>query len=352
MGWQTPKTNWTSADGVTSADFNRMEGNDMCLRTCLDVNGGMYAQAIINSDFDIWQRGTSLTTMNTYLPDRWATLVDGSVVSNWGRQAFVPGQVAVPNNPTYFLRMQVTSASGQSFYYLGQSIEDVSSFAGMNATISFWAKADAARTISCGFKQVFGVGGSGSVYTTTQNANLTTAWQKFTLTFAIPSISGKTIGTDFSHYLSLLFNFPLNTAQTIDIAQVQMNAGTEALAYKPKSFAEELRDCQRYYEKSYDVETPPGSLTSVGCAIGISMNSVHISCGTLPYKVPKRVIPNVTPFSWKTGATGKFYNSSGAADVLAAISSASSKYGVFIYGGAVMTVGSEVNLHWVANAEF
>jgi len=27
MAWQTPKTDWTSADGVTDADFNRIEGN-------------------------------------------------------------------------------------------------------------------------------------------------------------------------------------------------------------------------------------------------------------------------------------------------------------------------------------
>lgn len=27
MAWQNPKTNWTGADGVTAADFNRIEGN-------------------------------------------------------------------------------------------------------------------------------------------------------------------------------------------------------------------------------------------------------------------------------------------------------------------------------------
>lgn len=27
MAWQTPKTNWTPADGVADADFNRIEGN-------------------------------------------------------------------------------------------------------------------------------------------------------------------------------------------------------------------------------------------------------------------------------------------------------------------------------------
>jgi len=32
-GWQTPKTNWTSADGVTDTDFNRIEGNIGAIET-------------------------------------------------------------------------------------------------------------------------------------------------------------------------------------------------------------------------------------------------------------------------------------------------------------------------------
>jgi len=31
MAWQTPKTDWTSADGVSDADMNRIEGNIQAL---------------------------------------------------------------------------------------------------------------------------------------------------------------------------------------------------------------------------------------------------------------------------------------------------------------------------------
>lgn len=31
MAWQTPKTNWTAADGVRDSDFNRIEGNILAL---------------------------------------------------------------------------------------------------------------------------------------------------------------------------------------------------------------------------------------------------------------------------------------------------------------------------------
>ena len=32
MAWQTPKTNWSSADGVRDTDMNRIEGNSLELR--------------------------------------------------------------------------------------------------------------------------------------------------------------------------------------------------------------------------------------------------------------------------------------------------------------------------------
>lgn len=44
MAWITPKTNWTAADGVAAADFNRIEGNIGQVRseipTSLPANGG------------------------------------------------------------------------------------------------------------------------------------------------------------------------------------------------------------------------------------------------------------------------------------------------------------------------
>ena len=32
MAWQTPKTNWSSADGVRDTDMNRIEGNALELK--------------------------------------------------------------------------------------------------------------------------------------------------------------------------------------------------------------------------------------------------------------------------------------------------------------------------------
>ena len=73
--------------------------------------------------------------------------------------------------------------------------------------------------------------------------------EKFTLTFAIPSISGKTVGT--SSYLSFRINLPLNTTFTFDVSQVQVEIGSSASDYQIRSLADEVILCQRYFRKSY-----------------------------------------------------------------------------------------------------
>lgn len=207
-----------------------------------------YRQALINGNFDIWQRGTSFTGSG-YIADRWFASYDGTITKTYSEQAFTVGQTQVPNNPKYFLRTQVTSASGQTFHTIRQRIEDVNTLVGMAATISFWAKADTTKNLALNFVQYFGSGGSSAVSASVSDVSVTlgTDWQKFTVTFNIPSITGKTIGTGDN--LTVYFNFPLNTTFTIDIAQIQVNAGTIALPFTPKIYAQESLDCKRYYQK-------------------------------------------------------------------------------------------------------
>lgn len=221
-----------------------------------------FRNKIINGNFDIWQRATTQTSNGYGSSDRWYNEHGGSSKTT-SRQLFTVGQTDVPNNPQYFTRTVVTSVAGATNnVIMSQLIESVRTFAGKTVTLSFWAKADANKNIAVEYAQNFGTGGSPSARVTgigIATCALTTSWQKFTLTTTIPSISGKTLGTDENHNLQMAFWFDAGSSfnsrtnslgqqsGTFDIAQVQLEEGSIATPFEQRPIGTELALCQRYY---------------------------------------------------------------------------------------------------------
>ena len=209
---------------------------------------------IINGDFGVWQRGTSFSNPanEAYLADRFNIVFDGSGSTRTvSQQTFTPGTAPVAGYESqYFIRMaQTVAGTGGSYVGYNQRIEDVRTFAGQTITLSFWAKADATRTILPNLQQNFGSGGSTTVNITSgfTSTNLTTSWARYTFTVSVPSISGKTVGT--SSFLQLYFGFAANTVQTIDIWGVQLEYGSKATPFETATgtIQGELAACQRYF---------------------------------------------------------------------------------------------------------
>lgn len=255
---------------------------------------------LINGNFDIWQRQTSFPISvagSNVVADRW--LANIGVTGNTStitRQSFTPGQGVVPNEPTHWLRYTLSAyVSGAAS--LEQRIESVRTLAGKKVTVSFWAKADSARVLTVSLTQMFGTGGtpSGDVPTPMKSVSLTTSWQQFTATVTLPSIAGKTFGSNGNDCLQLLFVLP-GAPCTIDLAQVQLEASPVATDFELLPAQQVLALCQRYYEKSYEVATLPGAATNQG-AVYLSLGSGTVERLQLPFKVPKRATPTVVAYS-------------------------------------------------------
>jgi Carbohydrate binding domain len=206
---------------------------------------------ILNSDFSIWQRGTS-TTSGGFLADRWFSNWDGSGgTTTLSQQTFTTGTAPVAGyESAYFFRFNrsVGVSGGTYGILLGQRIEDVRVFAGQTVTVSYWAKADASRSFGVNFFQNFGSGGSSQVYTSVATPTLTTSWARYSHTITLPSISGKTIGS--GSYLLLDFEPTSNSGTFIyDFWGVQLEAGSVATPFTTATgtLQGELAACQRYY---------------------------------------------------------------------------------------------------------
>ena len=328
------------------------------------INGGPLAgfrNAIINGNFDIWQRGTSFTASD-YGADRWLNSRTGSTCT-MSRQAFTLGQTDVPGEPTYFCRMAVTSVAGAgNNSILQHRIEGVRTFAGQTVTVSFWAKADGSKPIAVELSQRFGTGGSpssGVDISGTTKVTLSTSWQKVTVTANVPSISGKTLGTNNDDLFQLNiwfdagsnFNDRTNSlgqqSGTFDIAQVQIEAGTVATPFERRSYGQELALCQRYY-----FQTPSLSgYNDRGAIFHIRNQAGDVSpwpfWGHMPLPVPMRSTPSVVFYSFSGTSNRVSAGVGGAPDRV--ISS------VTIYG-TFLTIGIESGAehcyaNFTANAE-
>lgn len=239
---------------------------------------------IINGDFSINQRAfTSLTNLNQYGFDRWIISPSGGTVT-YSTQTPAPGDL--PESAKAFARI-ATSQTGTNYCYFYQPIESVRTLSGKKATISFWAKAASGTPkVWIELIQIFGTGGSTLNTVMGSNITLSTIWTRYSVTLDIPSLTGKTIGSETDQQLQFrLFVSDGSVASyrglgvqsnTFDFWGVQLEEGSYATTYEQKSYADELRDCQRYFQRWTQpplrgATTPPGSCGRMGMNIPTPM---------------------------------------------------------------------------------
>ena len=261
-------------------------------------NSSMARQAVINGNFDVWQRGTSFNNVGSgkYTSDRWYFDSIGATytVTRQDGTGVIGSQ--------YCLRSaRNASSTATDAMVLRQALETANSvkFRGKKLTLSFYARAGAnySATSSILTAQIRSGTGSDAAPNFTgdndasSNLTLTTTWTKYTLT--TPAVIGDTknqIGI-------VMYGTPTGTAGAADyfeITQVQLCAGDVALPFQPKSEDEERQACLRYCWVPDEA----------GVAVDIAQGQAYSTTGaSILFKFPKRmrVAPNLTATAgdWK-----------------------------------------------------
>jgi hypothetical protein len=260
----------------------------------------------LNSDFTIWQRGTTITpTTNggAYCADRWF-ISRGSNTSITATQQTAGNLSVTPNQAfRYFARVQRTATTTTtSDVDFGQMFEtsQVTLLAGQTVTLSgfirkganFSATSDALvmRVIEgtgTDQKQMDG-GYTGQNNAVTGTKTLTSSWQRFSITGTIATTSTE---------ITIKFGYtPTGTAGAndyFDIAGVQLELGSVPTAWNlaTGTLQGELAACQRYYYRAV-ADTAYGTVASYAIA---SSSSDFISVIQAP--VTMRVSPTSIDFS-------------------------------------------------------
>ena len=235
-------------DGVTSAIQTQLDSK-LTATTAVTSN----RNAIINGAMNVWQRGTSVANSGgkSYSPDRWWCSRGGAVGG-----MTVSRQTSTQTGFSYSARVQRDSGNTSTQgIYLYQDFETINSirFAGGNVSLSFYAKLGAnyssassilnyTITYGTGTDQSFYSGMTGQADAAGSTVTLTSTFQRFTVTAAIPS-SATQISIGF-------FYTPVGTASTNDwfeITGVQLEAGAVATPYEFEDYGTTLQKCKRYY---------------------------------------------------------------------------------------------------------
>lgn len=250
--------------------------------------------ALYNSSFDIWQRGTSFNgSAPYYCADRWFFARPGAAAGST-----VSRQSAGLTGFNYCARMQRdngnTSTSGVRLF---QSLETADSiyFAGKTVTLSFYVRSGANYSGGNGTyinlysgtgtdQQLGNTGFTGAASIALSSPiTPTSTWTRYSVTGTVSS-SATEIGFEIGYN-------PTGTAGANDYIEVtgfQLEVGSVATPYTRQNvtLAGELAACMRYYERFTALTTNP----RFGAGIAVSGTVFN---PTIYFTVPKRASANV-----------------------------------------------------------
>jgi hypothetical protein len=337
-----------------------------------------FKNRIINGAMVIDQRnaGASVTpTVAGYNLDRWQTYVIAASKFSVQQNA---GSITPPTGFTNYLgitSLTALSVASSDYYALFQSIEGYNiadlgwgTASAATVTLSFWVRSSLTGTFGGSLRNSAG----NRSYPFNFTINSANTWEQKTITIAgdtsgtwlttngvgINVYFGLGVGSTYSgtagawagaNYVSATGATSVvgTNGATFYITGVQLEKGSTATSFDYRPYGTELQLCQRYYEKSYDMDVVPGTATTTG---GINSIRADGSGGlSVPFTVAKRVTPTVTVYATSNGTAGEVRDNAAGANRTATIASIGQRNAVVAASAAAVNAG--FSFHYTSSAE-
>lgn len=333
---------------------------------------------LINGDFSIWQRGTSFVlpaATFTYTADRWCQGRGGAFAGETAtRYTISTGDYPLPQDFRYVYNATRTAGdTNLQDITVGQMIETelATHLRGKTCVISFWLKGGSGlkSSLASNFRVLVSSGtgtdenrfngftGSRTALSAAFNAPTTWTYYQFPFTFNIDT-----------NEASVLFSYrsPSNnpavanenfliTGVQLEIAQNSNNPRATAFDYVP--FHQQLAECCRYYQKSFDYDTTPiqSSHTLNGCAVYYSQRGGalgNMAPVNYTYKMRRGDSTIITTYSYGA-ATANWWNFTTSAASGVPAFSCQGDNGFFLFNPQVAAdaVNNFLVLHWTSESE-
>jgi hypothetical protein len=367
--------------GTNTVTIPATTGNVPVLPTGYTLGGGdtsRFKNRIINGDMKIDQRnsGASITpTDGQYSVDRWRGYQN--VASKFSMQQNA-ASVTPPQGFINYLgatSLSAYSPTGSQYFFLSQAIEGLNvadlGWGTANAktvTLSFWVRS----SLTGQFGAVIYNNGYTRSYPILYTITSANTWEQISITVAGDTSgtwlttngigigvnfclgAGSTVSATSGAWTSTSFIFGVTgqtqvvgtSGATFYITGVQLEVGSQATSFEYVDYTTQLAMCQRYYERTYDIGTATGAITTAG-----SITTFPARFATyfpITFKVTKRATPTITGYSPSSGASGNWsINNSSDSAITGIISTGMS--GTCPYAAYSQDISAY--LHLIINAE-
>lgn len=350
--------------GTTNWRVNgRSGGTTLAAREALGVQA---ANWLDNPDGEIYQRGVVATADDTYMDDRWYALTQTATVT--------PSQLTSPEDGFAFgVRLTQSQAAAQRMG-VAQILEGkrtkkirgktmtwggrfrLSTSANLRFAILAWTGTEDAVTsdvVNDWTSSTYSAGNfflaSNLTVVAVGSVAMTAATTRdVSLTGAIPSNANNVV----------VFYWTEATAAqnvTLDGWGRRLVEGATLLDYVRRTEDDELRRCQRFFEKSYRQSVAPGTASNTE---GIAMDVLNLNTGTsdltnsvVTMQVCKRSVPTVTLYSPVSGSSGRTRDTIGGSDIVVAAGFIGDMaFSVQTYP-LTSRAAQSVQFHWTASAD-
>jgi hypothetical protein len=351
------------------------------------LNQFAHRNLVINGDMQIAQRSSSvasITTAGYYTADRWNTSCD--TIGTWTQS--VENDAPTGSGFRKSLKMLCTTADASpsgsdNLIFLqkfeGQNLQQIAkgTSAAQQLTLSFWVKSNVTGTYIADLFDLDNTRQVSKSYTISASG----VWEYKTIILpadttgafdndnaaslqinwwlgAGSTFTSGTLNTSWASNTSAnravgQTNLAASTNNYWQVTGVQLEVGDTATPFEFKSVEDELVECQRYYQKSYNQGTNPGTATNYAGAVVWSpvTTSGYGSAAPVYLKTTMRATPTITIYNPETGATGSIRgisagnNFAGTADYIG-------DNGFCVYATATQSsAGFLIGTHYVAQIE-
>jgi hypothetical protein len=345
---------------------------------------------VINGAMQVAQRATSVTGITTdgyYTADRWRISLSSAGTWTSNVDSSGPANTEFRNSANVVCTTADSSLAAGDFFIFNQELEGQNvqgikkgTSAAESLTVSFYVKSSNTGTYICEFVDADNARQISKSYTI-DTAN---TWEKKTIT--IPPDTTGLFDNDNALSLRLFFWLAAGTTFTsgtpndsawasnvnanravgqLNLANlsgnywavtgIQLETGEVATPFEMRSIGQELALCQRYYEKSYNVDVAPGTATSAGRIFAYGSTDGIGNVGhQIKFSAFKRTSPTMTYYTdGGTLGSWSFNRFSGSGTSTVTDGGTSGEGGSLAYVGTLTSayVNININGHWVASAE-